>query len=207
MDRCGSLLHHPSYRMTTKSSSDWWRSLTAAVYLGASWTSIRTSGSAHKVDVKTTTLFTLYYHWMWTSAQIPSQFTTAKKTLLLDAFYRKIDITDYGRERSNIIGLWTSFYDGHRIAILVFHATYTTTGLMMKRKSGSLAFDNPVRSNQKYIDEMSCQRELAAQRCRCQGPCRSGDYDYYANNVLWVIFHWCPTRDRGDRVTQVSAKF
>ncbi|GBP53993.1 hypothetical protein EVAR_36876_1 [Eumeta japonica] len=49
---------------------------------------LRPRGSAHKADVKATTLFTLYYHWMRAPAQIPSQFTPPRGSRLSEAFYR-----------------------------------------------------------------------------------------------------------------------
>lgn len=49
-------------------------------------------------------------------------------------------------------GLWTSVYDGHRIAILMFHATYTTMDFIFKRRS-ELVLVNHACLDQKYTAE------------------------------------------------------
>lgn len=88
----GSLSHHPSWALGRRQSVQAIAGgvLTAAIYLGASWT-LRTSGSAHKVSIKTTTLFTLYYHWMWTfgSDSIAIYHIAKKRHFLVTRFIAK----------------------------------------------------------------------------------------------------------------------
>lgn len=141
----GSLSHHTSLPLGRRQSVQAIAGgvLTAAIYLGASWT-LRTSGSAHKVSIKTTTLFTLYYHWMWTfsSDSIAIYHIATKRHFLVTRFIAKsiylMRVSRSGTSQLMNFGLrWTSNRHFHVLAQLYsrgycFLTARRTTNIFMK---------------------------------------------------------------------------
>ena len=203
MDCFRSLLHQPRDRMTTKSSSDWRRTLTATIYLAHP----EPPYEPPEVPIKWTLKRRLFLHFIIIGCE--------RRLRFLRNLPRREEDTLVGRvlsqNRYNWLwtrglkrhGLWTSVYDGHRIAHfgvsrnLYNNGFYIETMERVARSRESCLFRSKIHRRGRY------QGGLVEQGRRCHSSCRSGDYDYYANNVLWVIVHWCPTPDRGDRVTQV----